>query len=163
MDYPSAPREAAGWANYFRLGRASLAHAAADAHSSKRLRGWLCRKRKVKSGGRTLPCKQAVAGRRFGTPEGADSQLCGGESMISNESPVWKVRTLGSMSRERKRGQGGDRGTGTVAKAVGNCYSLHPRQVRLSSTLQFPRVSTPRWVWHPRPAHKATPSAAGMI
>ena len=146
MDYPSAPREAAGWANYFRLGRASLAHAAADAHSSKRLRGWLCRKRKVKSGGRTLPCKQAVAGRRFGTPEGADSQLCGGESMISNESPVWKVRTLGSMSRERKRGQGGDRGTGTMAKALGNCYSLHPRQVRLSSTLQFPRVSTPRWV-----------------
>jgi len=51
MDYPSAPREAAGWANYFRLGRASLARAAADAHSSKRLRRWLCRKRKVKSGG----------------------------------------------------------------------------------------------------------------
>ena len=55
MDYPSAPREAAGWANYFRLGRASLAHAAADAHSSKRLRRWLCRKRKVKSGGAYAP------------------------------------------------------------------------------------------------------------
>ena len=50
MDHPSAPCEAAGWANYFRLERASLAHAAADAHSGKRLGRWLCRKRKVKSG-----------------------------------------------------------------------------------------------------------------
>ena len=39
-----------GWANYFCLGQASPAYAAIDAHTSKRLRRWLCRKHKVKSG-----------------------------------------------------------------------------------------------------------------
>ena len=50
MDYPAAPCEASGRANYIRLGQANLAHATVDAHASKRLRQWLCRKRKVKSG-----------------------------------------------------------------------------------------------------------------
>ena len=39
-----------GWANYFCLGQASPAYAAIDAHASKRLRQWLCRRHKVKSG-----------------------------------------------------------------------------------------------------------------
>ena len=39
-----------GWANCFCLGQASPTYAAIDAHASKRLRQWLCRKRKVKSG-----------------------------------------------------------------------------------------------------------------
>ena len=64
--------------------------------------------------------------------------------MISNESPVRENRTLGSMSGERKRGQGGDGGTGPKAKAVGNSYSLHPRQARLSSTLPKGGLHKPR-------------------
>ncbi len=39
-----------GWANYFHLGQVSPAYAAVDAHTRKRLRQWLCRKHKVKSG-----------------------------------------------------------------------------------------------------------------
>ncbi len=39
-----------GWANYFRLGAASPAHREIDAHATKQLRQWLCRKHKVKSG-----------------------------------------------------------------------------------------------------------------
>lgn len=38
------------WANYFRPGQASPAYRAIDAHVTKRLRQWLCRKHKVKSG-----------------------------------------------------------------------------------------------------------------
>ena len=52
-------------------------------------------------------------------------------------SPVRELRTQGLTSGGRKCGQGGDRGTGTGAKAVGNSESLHPRQARLSSTLQL--------------------------
>ncbi len=43
-----------GWANYYRLGQVRPAcptnTAAIDAHTTKRLRQWLCRKHKVKSG-----------------------------------------------------------------------------------------------------------------
>ena len=41
-------------------------------------------------------------------PEAADSELCVGEGMISNGSQVREIRTFGSMSGERKRGQGGE-------------------------------------------------------
>ena len=39
-----------GWANYFRLGQVSPAYAAVDRHATRRLRRWLCRKHKVRSG-----------------------------------------------------------------------------------------------------------------
>ena len=39
-----------GWANYFRLGQVSPAYRAVDAHARERLREWLCRKHKVRSG-----------------------------------------------------------------------------------------------------------------
>ena len=39
-----------GWANYYHLGQVSPAYAAVDAHTTKRLRQWLGRKHKVKSG-----------------------------------------------------------------------------------------------------------------
>ena len=39
-----------GWANYFQLGQVSPAYRAVDAHATKRLHQWLCRKHKVKSG-----------------------------------------------------------------------------------------------------------------
>ena len=39
-----------GWANYFRLGQVSPAYNAIDRHAVRRLRQWLCRKHKVKSG-----------------------------------------------------------------------------------------------------------------
>ena len=39
-----------GWANYFRLGQVAPTYASTDAHATKRLRQWLCRMHKVKSG-----------------------------------------------------------------------------------------------------------------
>ncbi len=39
-----------GWENYFPLGPVSPAYCAVDAPADKRLRQWLCRKHKVKSG-----------------------------------------------------------------------------------------------------------------
>ena len=43
-------RMISGWARYFQLGQVSPAYAAVDAHTTKRLRQWLCRKHKVRSG-----------------------------------------------------------------------------------------------------------------
>ena len=40
-----------GWGNYFQLGQVSPAYAAVDRHAIRRLRQWLCRKHKAKSGG----------------------------------------------------------------------------------------------------------------
>ena len=39
-----------GWANYFILGQVSPAYAAIDQHATRRLRQWLCRKHKVRTG-----------------------------------------------------------------------------------------------------------------
>ena len=43
-------RMMSGWAQYFSLGQVSPAYAAIDAHATKRLRQWLARKHKVRSG-----------------------------------------------------------------------------------------------------------------
>ncbi len=40
----------AGWTNYFILGQVSPAYAAVDRHGTRRLRQWLCRKHKVRTG-----------------------------------------------------------------------------------------------------------------
>ena len=39
-----------GWANYFTLGQVGPVYAAVDQHAARRLRQWLCRKHKVRSG-----------------------------------------------------------------------------------------------------------------
>ena len=39
-----------GWANYFALGQVGPAYGAIDQHAKRRLRQWLCRKHKVRSG-----------------------------------------------------------------------------------------------------------------
>ena len=39
-----------GWANYFTLGQISPAYEAIDRHATRRLRHWLCRKHKVRTG-----------------------------------------------------------------------------------------------------------------
>ena len=41
-----------GWGNYFSLGQVSPAYRAIDRHAVRRLRQWLCRRHKVRSGGR---------------------------------------------------------------------------------------------------------------
>ena len=51
------------------------------------------------------------------------------------ESPVRKIRTLGSMHGEGERGQAGDRNTGSMAKATGISLPLRPQQVRLPAAL----------------------------
>ena len=43
-------RMISGWAQYFHLGQVSPAYVAVDAHATKRLRQWLCRKHKVRGG-----------------------------------------------------------------------------------------------------------------
>ena len=43
-------RTLSGWENYYHLGQVSPAYAAIDRHATKRLRQWLCRKHKVRSG-----------------------------------------------------------------------------------------------------------------
>ena len=43
-------RNLSGWAQYFRLGQVTPAYAALDAHATRRLRQWLCRKHKVRGG-----------------------------------------------------------------------------------------------------------------
>ena len=43
-------RTISGWANYFRLGQVSPAYRAVDTHADRRLRQWLCRKHKVRTG-----------------------------------------------------------------------------------------------------------------
>ena len=43
-------RMLSGWANYFDLGQVSPACKAVDVHATRRLRQWLCRKHKVRSG-----------------------------------------------------------------------------------------------------------------
>ena len=40
-----------GWANYFHFGQVSPAYRAIDRHAGWRLRQWLCRKHKVRTGG----------------------------------------------------------------------------------------------------------------
>ena len=39
-----------GWANYFHLGEVGTSYRAINRHATQRLRRWLCRKHKVKSG-----------------------------------------------------------------------------------------------------------------
>ena len=47
-------RAMTGWANYFVLGQVSPAYRAIDRHAGRRLRQWLCRKHKVRTGGSAL-------------------------------------------------------------------------------------------------------------
>ena len=48
----SLNRMMTGWANYFCLGQVSPAYRAIDRHAVRRLRQWLCRRHRVRTGGR---------------------------------------------------------------------------------------------------------------
>ena len=76
-----------GWAKYFQLGQVSPAYRAVDAHAIKRLRQWLCRKHKVRSGKYVrYPDNQALGRPGPDLPCPADGQPPVGEGMISSES-----------------------------------------------------------------------------
>lgn len=68
-----------------------------------------------------------------------------GECMISNASRVWEIRKLGLMSGDRKRGQGGDEGTGMAARAAGELLLPLPSTsvLPLDSTVQ---PVSPSWM-----------------
>ena len=98
-----------GWANYFRLGQVAPAYAAIDAHATKRLRQWLCRKHKVKSGKYVrYPDERLWQDMGLTRLKGRTASFAWAKGMISNESRVREIRTLGSMSGKRKRGQSGE-------------------------------------------------------
>jgi hypothetical protein len=46
-------RKLVGWANYFCLGPVSKSYRAVDAHTTRRLRQWLCNKHKISGNGKT--------------------------------------------------------------------------------------------------------------
>ena len=79
-------------------------------------------------GGRTQSGRERRTGRT--------GRLRVGERMISNESPVREIRTLGSMSGERKRGRSGVRGTAGMTLGAGIRAPSTARPARLSSTLR---------------------------
>ena len=64
-----------------------------------------------------FPGGRPQSGRERRTGRTARPRVC--ERMISNESPVREIRTLGSMSGERKRSRSGVRGTGGMALDAG--------------------------------------------
>ena len=94
-----------GWANYFQLGQVSPAYRALDRHATKRLRQWLCRKHKVKSGkyvrfpGTRLWTEFGLA--RLGPRTASFSWA---EGMIATGSRMREIRRSGSTSGEKKRG-----------------------------------------------------------
>ena len=46
-------RQLRGWANYFCLGPVSKSYRAVNAHTTQRLRRWLCHKHKISGNGKT--------------------------------------------------------------------------------------------------------------
>ena len=81
----------------------------ATADASKRLRRWLCRKHKVKTGKYVrYPDERLWQSMGLTRLKRRTASFAWAKGMISNESRVREIRTLGSMSGERKRGQGGD-------------------------------------------------------
>ena len=84
---------------------------------------------------RALPRRGAVGELRPDTPECPAAQLRVSEGMISNESRVREIGTLGWTSGERKRGRSRVRGTGGMALDAGIRAPSTARPARLSSTL----------------------------
>ena len=82
-----------------------------------------------------FPDGRPQSGRERRTVRTARFRVC--ERMISNESPVREIRTLGSMSGERKRSRSGVRGTGGMALDAEICAPSTARPARLSSTLRW--------------------------
>ena len=98
-----------GWANYFILGQVSPAYAAIDRHATRRLRQWLCRKHKVRSGPYVRFPDERL-GQEYGAhpPWNTHDESSVGEGMISSESRMREIRTSGSMSGDWKRSHGGE-------------------------------------------------------
>ena len=98
-----------GWANYFCLGQVSPAYATVDRHTTRRLRRWLCRKHKVRFGKYVrLSDAKLWEDRKLARLGPANGQLSVGEGMISSESPMREIRTLGSPSGDWKRSHGAE-------------------------------------------------------
>ena len=80
----------------------------------------------VEGRGTAVAGLEAVAELRLGTPEGAEAQFRVSEGMISNESRMREIRTLGSMS-----------GEGNVVKLrLGHRQDGEPPETAIPSTLE---------------------------
>ena len=88
-----------GWANYFHLGQVSPAYAVIDAHASRRLRRWLCRKHKVRVGRFVrFPDSRLYDDYGLTPPSVQNKKPSVGESMISSVSRMRESRTSGLIS-----------------------------------------------------------------
>ena len=65
-------------------------------------------------------------------PHEAVGLLFAGNRMISSESPVREVRTLGAMNWERKRGQDGDSDDLASMSGRGFGFAIGPCETRIS-------------------------------
>ena len=91
-------RAMTGWANYFCLGQVSPAYHAIDRHAVKRLRQWLCRKHKVRSGGYVRFSDERLRETYGLTCLVRSPEPSVGEGMISTESRMRENRTSGLTS-----------------------------------------------------------------
>ena len=88
-----------GWANYFTLGQVSPAYEAIDRHATRRLRQWLCRKHKVRTGKHVrFPVERLWSDYGLTHLCAAYGELSVGEGMISSESRMREICMSGSMS-----------------------------------------------------------------
>ena len=126
----------------FRLGAVSPAYRAIESHTIWRLRRWLCRKYKVRSGKHVRFSNERLY-EEYGLTrlEPKTQTPSVGEGMSPTESRMRENRTSGSTSRGWKRGQGSRTEDRIERNGVPRLAGLYHRALKLarqSLTLRFP-------------------------